>query len=146
MFGALFSFTVSLKVALKIVTYSNTNAKKLGFTCKKQKLLVMGMVIRVDGSCSYRVNIQIMLIFVNSNSTQLINVSIFINSNPTHLLIIRIRLVNINMTHLILLFKIIKIIINYPYMFNINNLLNLTCLLILLVKLIRTIINNLYLI
>ena len=41
-----------------------------------------------------------------------------------------------NMIHLILLFKIIIIIINHSYMFNTNNLLNLTCLLILLVKLI----------
>ena len=35
---------------------------------------LIGMVIRVDGSCSYHVNIQIVLIFVNINSTRIINV------------------------------------------------------------------------
>ena len=51
-----------------------------------------------------------------------------------------------NMTHLILLFKIIRIIISNSFMFNTNNLLNLTYLLILLVKLIGIVINNSYLI
>ena len=49
------------------------------------------------------------------------------------------------MIHLIWLFEIIRIIINHSCIFNTNNLLNLTCLLILLFKLIEIIINNPYL-
>ena len=48
--------------------------------------LFLGMVIYVYGSCSCRVNIWIMSIFVNSNPIRIINVSIFVNQNPTHLL------------------------------------------------------------
>ena len=50
--------------------------------------LLLGVVICVYGSCLYRVNIQIVLIFVNSNPTRIINVSIFVNSNSTHLLFV----------------------------------------------------------
>ena len=50
--------------------------------------LEVGVVIRVDGSCSCRVNIRIVSIFVNPNPTRIINVSIFANPNLTHLLFV----------------------------------------------------------
>ena len=43
--------------------------------------LYPGVAIRVDRSCSCRVNVQIVSIFVNRNPTRIINVSIFANSN-----------------------------------------------------------------
>ena len=46
------------------------------------------VVIRVDGSYSCRVNVRIMSIFVNPNSTRIINVLTFANPNSTHLLFV----------------------------------------------------------
>ena len=43
------------------------------------------VAIRVYGSCSCRVNVQIVSTFSNPNLTRIINVSTFANPNPTHL-------------------------------------------------------------
>ena len=49
-----------------------------------EKLLFSKIILRVHGSCLCRVNIRIVLIFVNPNLTPIINVSTFANSNSTH--------------------------------------------------------------
>ena len=46
------------------------------------------MANRVYESCSYCVNVRIVLIFTNPNPIRIINVSIFANLNPTHLLFV----------------------------------------------------------
>ena len=46
------------------------------------------VTIRVNGSCSCRVNVRIVSTFVNSNPTRILNVSTFANPNPTHLLFV----------------------------------------------------------
>ena len=53
----------------------------------RQDLLV-GVAIRVHGSCSCRVNVRIVSTFINPNPTRIINVSTFANSNPTQLLFV----------------------------------------------------------
>ena len=56
-----------------------------GIDTREQKL---GMVIRVNGSYSCRVNIRIVSTFVNPNPTRIINMSIFANPNPAYLLFV----------------------------------------------------------
>ena len=51
--------------------------------------------LQVDGSCSYRVNVRIVLIFANPNPTRIINVSTFANSNPIYLLFVLDRSIQI---------------------------------------------------
>ena len=48
--------------------------------------VIVGVVIRVCGSCFCRVNVGIVSIFVNPNPIQIINMSTFANLNPTYLL------------------------------------------------------------
>ena len=50
--------------------------------------MVVGVAIRVNGSCSCCVNVRIVSTFVNPNPTQIINVSTFANPNPTYLLFV----------------------------------------------------------
>ena len=53
---------------------------------KGKNMLKVGVVIRVNGLSSCRVNIRIVSIFANPNPIPIINVSTFTNSNSTHLL------------------------------------------------------------
>ena len=59
--------------------------------------VMIGVTGRLHGLCSCRVNIRIVLIFINPNPIRIINVSTFVNSNLTHLLI-----VSINVTRLLI--------------------------------------------
>ena len=69
-------------------------------TCFILLLNILNRVaIHVDGSCSYRVNIRIVLTFTNPNPIRIINVLTFVNPNPINLLFVLDRLTR--MTHLI---------------------------------------------
>ena len=57
----------------------------------KVVLIQVRGTIRVNGSCSCRVNVRIVSTFVNPNPTRIINVSTFANPNPTHLLFVLVR-------------------------------------------------------
>ena len=50
--------------------------------------LLLGMIIRIDGSCSCRINVSIISISVNLNPIQIINVLIFANPSSIHLLFV----------------------------------------------------------
>ena len=53
-----------------------------------KKMSRVGVPIRVNGSCSCRVNVRIVSTFANPNPTRIITVSTFANSNPTRLLFV----------------------------------------------------------
>ena len=55
---------------------------------RDRMVLEVGVAIRVNGSCSCRVNVRIVSTFANPNPTRIINVSTFANLNPTHLLFV----------------------------------------------------------
>ena len=58
------------------------------FVLQRMAFLELGMSIRVNRPCLYRVNVQIVSTFVNLNPTRIINVSTFANSNPINLLFV----------------------------------------------------------